>query len=62
MFEDDFKTPFSRDWGDILRLLRQRGTPTLGASVFLPVVSSFLMFAVIVTNSLFLVLRIKEMA
>ena len=62
VFEDDFKTPFSRDWGDILRLLRRWGTPTLGASVFLPVVSSFLMFTIIVTDSLFLVLRSKETA
>ena len=46
--------------GDISRLLRRWGTLTLGASVFLPVVSSFLMFAVIVADSLFLVLRSKE--
>ena len=38
---DDFETPSSRDWGDILRLLRRWGTSTLGASVFL-LVPSFL--------------------
>ena len=59
---DDFETPSTRDWGDISRLLRRWGTLTLGASVFLPVVSSFLMFAVIVADSLFLVLRNKETA
>ena len=48
---DDFETPSRRDWGDIPRLLRQWGTLTLGASVFLPVVFSFVVFAVIVTNS-----------
>ena len=31
---DDFKTPSSRDWGDIPRLLRRWGTPHLGASIF----------------------------
>ena len=35
---DDFETQSSSDWGDIPRLLRWWGTPTLGASVFLPVV------------------------
>ena len=59
---DDFETPFSKDWDDILRLLRRWGTSTLGASLFLPVISSFLMFVVIVTDSLFLVLRSKETA
>ena len=59
---DDAETPFSRDRGNILRLLRQWGTPTLGASLFLPVISSFLMFVVIITDSLFLVLCSKETA
>ena len=58
---DDFETPSSRDWGDVLRLLRRWGTPTLGASVFL-LVTSFLLSAVFVTNPLFLVLCSKEMA
>ena len=62
MSGDEFETPSSRDWGDIPRLLRRWGTPTLGASVFLPVVSSFFIFAVIVANSLFLVLCNNEMA
>ena len=62
MSGDDFETPSSRDWGDIPRLLRRWGTSTLGASLFHPVVSSFLMFAVIITDSLFLVLRSKETA
>ena len=35
---DDFETPSSQDWGEIPRLLRRWGTPTLGASV------SFLVF------------------
>ena len=51
MSGDDFETPSSRDWGDIPRLLRRWGTPILGASVFLLVVSNFLMFAVITTDS-----------
>ena len=36
---DDFETQSSSDWGNIPRLLRRWGTPTLGVSVFLPVVS-----------------------
>ena len=48
---DDFETPSSRDWGNISGLLRRWGTPTLGASVFLPVNFSFVVFAVIVTDS-----------
>ena len=51
MSGDDFETPSSRDWGDIPRLLRRWGTPTLGASVFLFVVSSFVVFAVTITDS-----------
>ena len=50
MSGDDFETPSSRNWGDILRLFRQWGTPTLGASVFLPVIFSFVVFFVIVTD------------
>ena len=59
MSGDDFETPSSRDWGDILRLLRRWGTPTLGASVFL-LVSSFLFIVVSIVDSLFLVLCSKE--
>ena len=62
MSGNDFETPSNRDWGDILRLLRQWGTLTLGASVFLPVVSSFVIFAAIVTESLLLVLCSLETA
>ena len=36
---DDFETQSSSDWGDVPRLLHRWGTPTLGASVFLPAVS-----------------------
>ena len=46
-----FETPSSRDWGHIPRLLRQWGTLTLGASIFLLVVFSFVVFAVIITES-----------
>ena len=62
MSGDDFETPSSKDWGDILRLLRRWGTPTLDASVFLLVSSFLFMFAVFVANSLFLVLCSKEAA
>ena len=31
----DFETPSSEAWGDIPKLLRQWGTPNLGASMFL---------------------------
>ena len=62
MSGDDFETPSSRDWGDIPRLLRRWGTPALDASVFLLACSFLFMFAVFVTNSLFLVLCSKETA
>ena len=62
VFGDDFETPSSRDWGDISRLLRRWGTSTLGASVFLLVSSFLFMFAIIVTDYLFLVLCSKETA
>ena len=61
MSGDDFETPSSRDWGDILRLLRRWGTPTLGASVFL-LVSSLLFIVVSIADSLFLVLCSKKIA
>ena len=35
---DDFKTPSSGVWGDLPRLHRWWGTPTLGASIFLLVI------------------------
>ena len=59
---DDFKTPSSRDWGDVPRLLRRWGTPTLGASVFFLVSRFLFMPTVLVTNPLFLVLCSKETA
>ena len=31
---DDFKTPFGGVWGELPRLLRRWGTPTLGALLF----------------------------
>ena len=49
VFGDDFETPSSGDWGDILRLLCRWGTPTLGASIFLHF--SLVVFALIVTDS-----------
>ena len=36
--EDDFETPSNEVWGDLPRLLRRWKTPTLGASLFLPVI------------------------
>ena len=39
MSGDDFETQSSSDWGDIPRLLRRWGISTLGASIFLTVVS-----------------------
>ena len=62
MSGNDFETPSNKDWGDILRLLCRWGTPTLGVSVFLPIVSSFVIFAAIVTESLLLVLCSLETA
>ena len=50
MSGDDFKTLSSREWGDVPRLLRRWGTPTLGASVFFPV-TIFLLLAVFVSDS-----------
>ena len=38
VFGDDFETPSSRVWGDLLRLHRRWGTPTLDASIFLLVI------------------------
>ena len=32
---DDFETPLGEVWGDLPRLHRQWGTPTLGVSLFL---------------------------
>ena len=62
VFGDNFETHSSRNWGDIPRLLHRWGTPTLGVSVFLPVVFSFVVFAVIVTDSFAFCLRSEETA
>ena len=62
MLGDDFETPFSREWGDVPRLLCRWGTPTLGASVFLLISSFLFMSAALVVDPLFLVLCSKEMA
>ena len=43
---DDFETPASEAWGDVPRLLRQWGTPHLGASI-LPIVCWFMFFVFI---------------
>ena len=43
---DDFETPSSRNWGDVLRLLRQWGTPTLDVSIFLFVPSFLFVYCV----------------
>ena len=59
---DDFKTPSSRDWGDVSRLLCRWGTLTLGVLVFLLVSSFLFMSAALVANPLFLVLCSKETA
>ena len=50
VFGDDFETSSSREWGDVLRLLRRWGTPTLGASV-LPHVTIFFLHVVFVVDS-----------
>ena len=34
---DDWKTPFDEVWGDLPRLLRRWRIPSLGTSLFLPV-------------------------
>ena len=51
MSGDDFETPSGRVWGELLRLHRRWGTPTLGASMFLFVTLSFILFVVVATNS-----------
>ena len=46
---DDFETPSGGVWGDVPRLHRRWGTPTLGASIFLFV--SSILFTVGATDS-----------
>ena len=48
---DDFETPSSRVWGELPRLHRRWGTSTLGASMFLFVTLSFILFTVVATDS-----------
>ena len=59
MSGDDFETPSSKEWGDVPRLLRRWGTPTLGASVFLPV-PVFFLFVVFVVDSYLLFYVVKR--
>ena len=49
MSGDDFETLSSGEWGDVLRLLRWWGTPTLGASVF-PFATIFFLHVVFVVD------------
>ena len=56
---DDFETPSSKEWGDVPRLLRRWGTPTLGASVFLPV-PVFFLSVVFVVDSYLLFYAVKR--
>ena len=51
MSGDDFKTPSGEVWGDLSRLHRRWGTPTLGESLFLSHHLSFAVFTVLATNS-----------
>ena len=51
MSGDDFETPSSEVWGDLLRLYRQWGTSTLGASLFLSRHLSFAAFTILATDS-----------
>ena len=59
MSRDDFKTLSSKEWGDVPRLLRRWATPTLGASVFLPV-TVFLLSAVFIVDSYLFFCSVKR--
>ena len=59
VFGDDFETLSSREWGDVPRLLRQWGTPTLGPSIFLPV-TVFLLSTVFVADSYLVFCAVKR--
>ena len=50
MLGDDFETPSSRVWGELSRLHRRWGTPTLGASMFLFIILSFILLIVAVAD------------
>ena len=49
---DDFETPSGRVWGELPRLHRRWGTLTLGVSMFLFIILSFILLIVIATDSL----------
>ena len=51
MSGDDFETPSDGVWGEFLRLHRRWGTSNLGASMFLFVTLSFILFTVVATDS-----------
>ena len=48
---DDFETSSGGVWGELPRLHRRWGTPTLGASMFLFVTLSFALFVIVATDS-----------
>ena len=48
---DDFKTPSSGVWGELPRFHHQWGNPTIGASMFLFIILSFILFTVVATDS-----------
>ena len=51
MSGDDFETPSDGVWGEFLRLPCRWGTSNLGASMFLFVTLSFILFTVVATDS-----------
>ena len=51
MLGDDFETPSGGVWAELPRLHRRWGTSTLGASMFLFVTLSFILFTVVATDS-----------
>ena len=51
MSGDDFEIPSGGVWGELPRLHRRWRTPTLGASMFLFVILSFILFTVVATDS-----------
>ena len=50
MSGDDFETPSGGVWGELPRLHRRWGTPTLGASMFLFIILSFTLLIVVATD------------
>ena len=51
MSGDDFETPSGRVWGELPRLHRPWGTPTLGALMFFFIILSFILLIVAVADS-----------